>query len=151
MKNIRTTFDSFINEELNKETYLRTADKFDELGHPERGNDLRDYVKTNKTDSAVITINGTEYEINENDVHIDDKFKTLEFYLVNTTNESDKRPITIKYNGNNVDVKGVDGIKDRKDGNILFNFIRKMIDKKVNEHPDLEDLLVKLRVNNLYR
>lgn len=150
MSNIKKTFESFLNEELNKETYLSAADKLRKMDHEERAERLEAHAK-GKDEVAIVTINNAKYEVNESNIQIDDRFKTLNLTLVNIDNDADERLISINYHADFVQVAGIDGIKDRKDANVLFRFIKKLIEKNVDKHPHLEDLLTKLKVNNLYK
>lgn len=150
MSNIRKTFESFINEELNKETILSASDKLKHLGHKERAEKLETYAKSKDT-TAVITINDKKYEMNESNIQIDDRFKTLNIKLFNKNDNADERLISINYKNDKVQVHGIDGIKERREANIILGFVKKMVEKYVDKHPHLEDLLTKLNVNNLYK
>jgi len=148
--NIKKTFDSFINEELNKDTYLSAADKLKQLGHGKRAEDMKTYVK-DKDEKATITFNDVEFEMNESDIQIDDKYDTLNITLTDITKPKNKRLISIDFHTEIVNVVGIDGIKDRKDANTLYKFIKVVIEKNVDKHPKVEELLTKLKVNNLYK
>ena len=150
MSNIKKTFESFLNEELNKETYLSAADKLRKMGHTERAEKIETHAKT-KNEVAFITINNAKYEVNESNIQIDDAFKTLNITLLNVDNKADERLISINYKADDVKVLGIEGIKDRREANVLFGFVKKMIEKHVDQHPHMEDLLTKLKVNNLYK
>lgn len=150
MSNIKKTFESFLNEELNKDTYLSAADKLKKLGHKGRADELETYAKSNDVVSY-ITINSTKYEMNESNIQIDDRFKSLNITLFNVEDKADERFISINYKADDVKVSGNDGIKDRMEANKLFKFVKKMIEKYVDEHPHLENLLTKLKVNHLYK
>lgn len=76
MKNIKITFESFLNEELSPETYLSAAGKLQDKGHKNRAKDLRDYStsivnkKSADLDSEVsrlqpitITTSGEEFQV----------------------------------------------------------------------------------------
>lgn len=150
MGNFKKTFESFINEELSKDTYLSASDKLKKLGHGKRAAELDTYAKS-KDEKAKISINDTEFEITESGIRVDDKYDTLDITLVDIDNPKNKRLISINYHSDKVDVVGVDGLSGRKDANTLFKFIKSIVEKNVDKHPKLEDLLTKLKVNNLYK
>ena len=150
MSNIKRTFDSFINEELNKETYLSAADKLGKMGHEERASELEKHARS-FDDTGTVTINGVKYDMNESNIQVDDKFKTLNIKLFNVDQKADERLISINYKSDEVKVHGIDGVENRKQANNIFNFVKKVVNKNVDKYPSLEDLLTKLKVNNLYK
>lgn len=150
MSNIKKTFESFINEELKKDAYLNTAKELRKLGHDNRADKLELHARS-KDEVAFISINDKEFELNESNVQVDDRYKTMNIKLFNNENNNDERLISINYKTDTLKVTGVEGIKNRRDANILYKFIRTMIEKNVDVYPTLEDLLTKLKVNHLYK
>ena len=67
MKNIKTTFDSFLNEELSPQTYMDTADKLHNMGHRNRAEKLREHGKNviqKEEETATNNINNELSKIN---------------------------------------------------------------------------------------
>lgn len=119
---IKTTLKSFIKEELNQVQSKITVD-----------------------------INNVQFEINENNIKVDNKNSIFTVVLVDINNQNNQAIITIKYNGDVAEVIGNDGISNKDDASKIFNIIESFINKNIKIHPTLQKLLDILKVENLYK
>lgn len=119
---IKTTLKSFIKEELNQ-------------------------VQSKIT----VYINNVQFEINENNIKVDNKNSIFTVVLVDINNQNNQAIITIKYNGDVAEVIGNDGISNKDDASKIFNIIESFINKNIKIHPTLQKLLDILKVENLYK
>jgi len=170
MKNIKITFESFINEELSPSTYLSAADKLKDKGHNKRAEELRNFSNKNLDDelSKIKPINIIVDDIN---IEIKPEYFTFDISLNKTEHgsidinweipdldEDDTyigQNIYFAYDSENnkiIDGPNIDGllIDNRQSANKIFKMIKDIINIKVAIQPELELILTKLTVNDLY-
>lgn len=174
MKNIKTTFDSFLNEELSPKTYLNAGNKLANKGHKNRSKNLIDYGKSlidsslSRLQPITITSGGEEVEV---------KPEYFTFHVFNKIDEESEHgsividwelPIelleeddylgqniffSVDFNTNEVlDGPNIDGllIDNRQSANKIIRLLKDIINIKVEEQPELELILPHLKVNDFY-
>lgn len=172
MKNIKTTFDSFINEELSPKTYLNAADKLDRIGHKKRANELTKHsnniINSNLSKLQPITITSVDEEFEVKPEYFN--FEVIE--QIDNENTGGSIHINWKIPGGEDDFIGqeiyfavdfdvnqildgpiIDGLllDNRQSANKLVKLIKDIINIKVSEYPSLELVLPYLKVNNFYK
>lgn len=146
MSNIKTTFDSFLNEELKSSTYRSAAEKIRDKGFPKRSDKLHDYaddleLKTSFThDDEVIYI----------------KEKQVQFTptgMVNINNyDNFKMQITFDNFDKHIKIVGAK-LDTRKAAVILYKFLKDVynVTKKPSITEYYDDFFKSLSVNDLYK
>lgn len=125
MSSIKTSFKTFVNEELNK-------------------------VQEQPQKSKIIYINEIPFEINENNIKIDDKNCILTITLVDVNNKNNQSVISIKYAGSIPNVIGIDGIENEEDATKIFNVIENFININKTKYQSLQKLS-NLKIEQLYK
>lgn len=177
MKNIKTTFDSFLNEELSPKTYINAANKLHSIGHNNRSQNLKEYGKgiidseLSRIEPITITSGDEEFEV---------KPEYFKFEVFNKIDdESEHGSIVIDWeipselleNGENdyvgqniffpvdfdtnevLDGPNIDGLllDNRKSASKMVKILKDIINIKVAEQPELELVLPYLKVNSFYQ
>jgi hypothetical protein len=157
MTHIKKTFETYINEELNKETYLSAAQKLKRIGHDKRSDNLKKYANRNNDNIILpITFKDNVYEINSSDINKKEfnKYEFLEIIDING-----KHIFSISSNGeffwpDNINKNSK--LKDRKSAVNLHKLIFKWLsnNKEILNNSRMtlsfNERLQRLTVNNLY-
>jgi hypothetical protein len=148
MNNIKN-WNSFINEELNKETYLSAAEKLKEKGHIERSNKMikhainKDNDKSEFKHTYLLDVDDNEGDVyNDISINYDDGKNTVELELNKV--------------GKILDVNS--NITNRKDAKMVFDKfikeIKEVLEKIEHDNDQMlcyQHLLETLTVNDLYK
>ena len=155
-----------VNEELDIETYSRTASKLSDLGHRKRSNRMRQHILDKDTISNLtlpINYDGNEYitVLDDVDVIVGARSSSEEYEEPEITIQINNIGIFIEYHiySNGIEFKDDRKLDDRKSATNLIKLLKTKINNKlvktsklwVRDRRILHDTLKKLTPNLFYQ